>query len=240
MIILKVLGFSLLLIFIFVLVYLLLLPLGALIPVNLKYRPAQNGTEVYLSTNGMHIDFILPTQNHLFDWTKIINNQPFVKHLEEYPYLGLGWGDWNFYIELDAWENLSLKLAARALLNPNTPTLMHITGYDQLPYDTLKVAKVVLSNSQYLQLCDFIYTAFDLNKNKAIDLLPNLGYTEHDNFYKAKGSYHAFHTCNYWVNKGLKKIGVRTALWSPLDRGIFYQLGKVKSTTFSKSVTAQS
>lgn len=239
MIILKVLGFTLLLFIILVLVYLLLLPLGALIPVNLKYRPAQNGIEVFLSTNGMHVDFILPTQNHLFDWTAIIDKQPFAKKIGAYPYLGLGWGDWNFYIELDKWENLSPQLAAKALLNPNTPPLMHITGYEQLPYDSLKVAKVLLSHSQYLQLCDFIYTAFALDKNKAIDLLPNLGYTEHDNFYKAHGSYHAFHTCNYWVNKGLKKIGVRTAIWSPLDRGIFYQLGKIKSTPFSKSVPAQ-
>ncbi len=239
MIILKVVGLLFALVFLLVVVYLLLLPLGALIPVNSKYRPTRNGIEIYLSTNGMHVDFILPTKNHLFNWHQLIDSQPFAKKIQDYPFLGLGWGDWNFYVELDEWENLSPQIAANALLNPNTPTLMHITGYEELPYDKLRVAKVVLSNSQYLQLCDFIYTAFDLNQKQAIDLLPNLGYTEHDNFYKANGSYHAFHTCNYWVNKGLKKIGVRTALWSPLDRGIFYQLGKVKSASFNKSITAQ-
>lgn len=238
MIILKVLGILLVSVLLLVLVYLILLPLGSLIPVNLKYRPTKNGIPIYLSTNGMHTDFILPSQNHLFDWTKIIDNQPFAKKISEYPYLGLGWGDWNFYIELEAWESLPPKLAAKALLNPTTPTLMHVTGYEQLPHDTLRVEKIDLSNTQYLQLCDFIYTAFALNNQQKINLLPGLGYTEHDNFYKAHGSYHALHTCNYWVNKGLKKIGVRTALWSPLDRGIFHQLEKVKPSSFSNSVTA--
>jgi len=235
MLILQVLGFSLLLVISLVLVYLLLIPLGSLIPVNLKYQPAQNGVEVFVSTNGMHVDFILPTQNHLFDWSQLIDSQPFAKEIREYPFLGLGWGDWGFYVELDEWENLSPKLAAKTLLNPKTPTLMHIIGYEELPYDKLEVAKIVISYTQYLKLCEFIQTGFALDENQQIDHLPKLGYTEHDNFYKGHGSYHAFHTCNYWVNKGLKKIGVRTPLWSPLDKGIFYQLEKIKPASLSVS-----
>jgi len=235
MIILQVLGCSLLVVILIVLAYLILIPLGSLIPINLKYQPVKDGVEVYLSTNGMHVDFILPTQNHLFDWNQLIDSQPFAKKINAYPFLGLGWGDWGFYVELDEWENLSPKLAAKTLLNPKTPTLMHITGYDKLPYEKLEVAKIVISNTQYLKLCDFIQTGFALDENQEIDHLPGLGYTEHDNFYKGQGSYHAFHTCNYWVNKGLKKIGVRTPLWSPLDKGIFYQLEKVKPTSLSVS-----
>lgn len=229
MIILKGIGLLFLLAFTLILIYLLLLPLGAIIPVNLKYRPSKNGVDIYLSTNGMHIDFIVPTQNQLFNWSTIVNDQPFAQPIADYPYLGIGWGDWNFYIELDEWKNLSVKLATQALFNPNTQTLMHITGYDQLPTEQLRVAKVSLSNKQYQQLCQFILTGFALDQNQEMDLLPNLGYTAHDNFYKAHGRYHALHTCNYWVNKGLKRIGVRTALWSPLDRGVFYQLEKIKS-----------
>ena len=211
-----------------ILLYFLLLPLGSLIPVNLKYRPAEKGIDIYLTTNGMHTDFVVPTKNYLFDWTQIVDSRPFAKNIADFPHLGIGWGDWGFYIELDAWENLSAKLAAKTLLNPKTATIMHITGYEQLPFDTLRVEKVSLSSSQYLHLCSFIYNAFALKDNQEIDLLPDLGYTENDNFYKAHGTYHAIHTCNYWVNKGLKKIGVRTALWSPLDKGIFYQLEKIK------------
>lgn len=231
MIILNTLGSVLLVVLGLLLLFLICIPLGAMIPMNLSYRPVKNGVDIYLTTNGMHTDFVLPTQTHLFDWAKIIDSQPFEKEIKEYPFLGLGWGDWGFYIDLDLWENLTPKLAAKTLLNPKTPTLMHITGYLELPYEKLRVEKVSLSNEQYLKLCDFIFSGFALKADNSIDFLPDLGYTAHDNFYRGEGSYHALHTCNYWVNKGLKKIGVRTALWSPLDRGIFHQLDKIKTNS---------
>ena len=230
MVILNSLGIFILVIIGIIILLLLLIPLGTIIPVNRKYQPANNGVAIYLATNGMHTDFIVPTQHSLFDWTTLIDSQPYEKSLTAYPYLGIGWGDWGFYRELDAWENLTPKLAAKTLFNPRTKTLMHITGYDKLPTAERRVEKVSITNQQYLALCDFIQTGFEFNDQQEVQLLPNLGYTPNDNFYKGTGAYHYFHTCNYWVNKGLKKIGVRTSLWSPIDRGMFYQLGKVKPT----------
>jgi len=235
MVILSSLGILILAIIAIIFLSLLLIPIGTIIPINRKYRPVKNGIAIYLSSNGMHTDFIVPTQNNLFNWTTLIDSQPYEKDLKQYPYLGIGWGDWSFYIELDAWENLTPKLAAKALLNPTTKTLMHITAYDELPTKERRVEKVSITHQQYLSLCTFIQTGFDFNDQQAIQLLPNLGYAPNDNFYKATGSYHYFHTCNYWVNKGLKKIGVRTSLWSPIDRGMFYQLGKVPQNTVSYS-----
>jgi len=235
MVILSSLGIFILAIIAILLLFLLLIPIGTIIPINRKYRPVKNGIDIYLSSNGMHTDFIIPTQNNIFDWTTLIDSQPYEKNLTQYPYLGIGWGDWNFYIELDAWENLTPKLAARALLNPMTKTLMHITAYDKLPIPERRVEKISITNQQYLSLCTFIQTGFDFDNQQAIQLLPNLGYGTNDNFYEGTGAYHYFHTCNYWVNKGLKKIGVRTSLWSPIDRGMFYQLGKVPQNTVSYS-----
>ncbi len=60
--------------------YLILLPIGTLIPVNQNFRHAENGVDVFVSTNGMHVDFILPTRNPLFDWSTIIDSQPFGIH----------------------------------------------------------------------------------------------------------------------------------------------------------------
>lgn len=187
----------------------------------------------------MHIDFIVPTKNALFDWSSFIDSQPFAKDLSVYPLLGIGWGDWSFYIDLDEWENLSVGIAANALLNPFTRTLIHITGYDELP-SVKKNEKITISPNQYLHLCELMCQSFALNTEQQIDLLPNLGYTSNDNFYSAKGSYHALHTCNYWINKLLKKIGVRTSLWSPLDRGIFYQLDKMKKQAPTPPISLES
>lgn len=228
MVILNSLGILVLVIIGIILLFLLLIPIGAMIPINRSFQPVIGGVDIYLSTNGMHTDFIVPTQNSLFNWTTLIDSQPFEKKLNEYPHLGIGWGDWGFYIELDEWENLTPTLAAKTLLNPTTKTLMHITGYEQLPTKERRVEKISITPQQYLSLCTFIKTGFDYTDQQDIQLLPNHGYSANDNFYKGTGSYHAFHTCNYWVNKGLKKIGVRTALWSPIDRGMFYQLAKIR------------
>ncbi len=230
MVILNSLGILVLAMIGIVLLFLLLIPIGAMIPINRNYQPAIGGIDIYLSTNGMHTDFIVPTQNNLFNWTTLIDSQPFEKHLKDYPHLGIGWGDWGFYIELDEWDNLTPKLAAKTLLNPTTKTLMHITGYEELPTKERRVEKISITAQQYLTLCAFIKTGFKYNDQQAIQLLPNHGYAANDNFYQGTGSYHAFHTCNYWVNKGLKKVGVRTSLWSPIDRGMFYQLAKIKSS----------
>lgn len=227
MILLYTIGSLFLLLLIIFVSYLILLPIGSLIPVNRKFKSASNGIDIFVSTNGMHIDFIVPTQHSLFDWTKIIDGTPYAKPLDQYSYLGIGWGDPGFYLELEAWDKLSLKIAAKAMLIP-TPTIMHVTGYETIPSDTLRVEKITISPSSFVHLNSFIYNSFALEKNHDIDLIPGVGYTPNDNFYQAKGVYHAFHTCNYWVNKGLKKIGVRTALWSPFDKGILYQLEKVK------------
>lgn len=229
MILLSTIGGLLLLIILLVVTYLLLLPIGTIIPINRKFKPVRNGVDIFVSTNGMHVDYIVPTRNQLFDWSKIIDSSPYAKSLTEYPYLGIGWGDPGFYLELETWDKLSFKIAAKALLYP-TPTIMHVIGYDSLPGETLRVEKISISPSSYVHLSSFIYNAFRLDPDQKLDLIRGVGYTADDNFYQAKGVYHAFHTCNYWVNKGLKRIGVRTPLWSPLEKGIFYQLDKIKAT----------
>lgn len=209
------------------LLYLLFFVLGYFIPVNHHYQQADEGIDVFFSSNGMHIDILLPTQTNLLNWSDYINSTGFDKTLDQYPYLSLGWGDFGFYLELESWDKLSAKIAFNALFKPKTPTLMHVSGYQSIPYNDFKIAQLTLSKQEYMALCSYIFSYFKTDASGQLKLLANKGYTENDNFYEAKGSYNALHTCNYWVNKALKKTGIRTALWSPLERGVFYHLEKI-------------
>ncbi|MEM9919658.1 MAG: TIGR02117 family protein [Bacteroidota bacterium] len=209
--------------------YFLFMLIGYFVPVNRKYEIVAGGVDIYLHSNGMHTDFILPTEHPLFDWKKIIPEKPFDQSLSDTPYIGVGWGDKAFYLDLETWDQLTFKMAAVSLLVPTTPTLMHITAYEQLPYEAKKLTKISISKAQYVKLCSYVLDSFDFDEKQNVQLIPDVGYAENDNFYHAHGSYHALYTCNYWVNHGLKKIGVRTSLWTPTDRGIFYQIGKVSS-----------
>lgn len=208
-----------------VVLYFLSIGVGSIIPVNKKYRPAKDGVPIFLSTNGIHIDFILPMVSEEYDWTSLLQSEPYAKPLKDYQYIAIGCGDRHFYLELDTWAELTVKIAAKAMLIP-TPMIMHVIGRDVLPQDQ-KVRKIEITRDQYAELCQFIEQSFLLDKDEGVQLIPDKGYTPDDNFYQAQGVYHALYTCNYWVNKGLKKIGVRTPLWSPVDRGVFYQIEKV-------------
>ncbi len=229
-----ILGYSFLTILAIVLLFVAALYLGALVPVNRKFQLLENGIDIFVSTNGMHLDFIVPAQNKLMDWTQIVDSRPFKKPLQEYTYLGIGWGAPEFYLELETWDNVPFDVGFRALAIPS-PTIMHLIGYDELPYQDLKVRKITISPSQYLHLCSYIYNSFKLDEENRIQLIPGAGYTENDNFYHAEGNYHLFHTCNYWINKGLKKIGVYAPVWSPLEKRVLYQLDKLDAQTITTS-----
>ena len=61
---------------------------------------------------------------------------------------------------------------------------------------------------------------FILNEKGEKILLKNKGYTSRDDFYKAKGSFSFYKTCNSWVNTGFKKSGLKACLWTPFDFGL--------------------
>lgn len=211
-----------------VIAYFLFAFFGTLIPHNRKFRPPSNGVTLYLSTNGMHTDFVLPTKNELFDWAQIIDNQNFKLNFTSSTYFGIGWGDRAIYLDIAEWSELTFNMGLKTLFLP-TDSILHVTAYESVPsVDNLVVKKTIISNQQYLQLCQFIVAYFKLDNNQQVQLIKNAGYTENDNFYQANGKYHALYTCNTWINRGLKNIGVRTPLWTPLDKGIFYQFERIK------------
>ena len=121
MLLLKIFLFALLLIIGILLSYALLTLIGIIVPSNKKFKPAENGITIYISTNGLHTDFILPCVNDFFDWTKWVSNQDYSSELSKDHYLSFGWGDRAIYLDLDSWDNLTIALTLKTLLWP-TPT----------------------------------------------------------------------------------------------------------------------
>ena len=67
-----------------------------------------------------------------------------------------------------------------------------------------------------------ISSSFKTDSINNFELIPHAYYGNHDSFYEAKGNYSLFFTCNTWANNALKSAGLRTCLWTPFDKGIFY------------------
>lgn len=168
-----------------------------------------NSKTIYLATNGVHLDVVIPKNNI---------NPELIKELITYnneDYLAFGWGDENFFINTPTWGDLTFSNAFKAMFLKSS-TLMHITRYKQ---KTATWVKVNISEDQLNKLNAFILNSFKLESNSKI-LIPNVSYADNDNFYKAKGSYSCLKTCNSWTNIAFKSSGLKAAYWTPFDFGL--------------------
>ncbi|WP_132530842.1 TIGR02117 family protein [Pedobacter psychrotolerans] len=174
---------------------------------------------IYILSNGIHTDIVMPAANKDFIWTDKI---PYSNTLEAdgtYHYLAVGWGDRKFYLETPAFSDLKLTTALKAITGLSTSAI-HATYYQYLREDE-NCKKVMISHDQYQQLIQYITNSFQVDSSgHFIKVNTNIHYDKGDAFYEAKGSYSIFKTCNTWTNAALKSCGQRSCLWTIFDTGI--------------------
>jgi len=183
-------------------------------PTSPKEHQCDNEHTVYVGDNGLHLDFILPQSQLPDKWLKTI---PIMR---DAPFVSLGWGDQEFYINTPEWSDLTVGVAIRATLL-NSPAAIHLTQHQQINPNWISVS---LCPQQYQALITYIDHTFIQDPGPQI--IENSGYSNYDIFYRAQGSYHLLNTCNNWVNKGLKKADVQTSIWSPFIYGVNYHLSR--------------
>ena len=190
-------------------IYLLISFLLTSITVNDKDVISNIKKNIYLNTNGVHLDIIIPV-SEIED--KLINGLK----MKDEKYLSFGWGDENFYLNTPTWNDLTFKNAFSALfLNSNT--LIHLTKYTRKNSEWIVVP---LNEKQLSKLNQYILNSFQLNEEGNKIILENKGYSINDDFYKANGSYSCIKTCNSWANSALKMSDLKSCYWTPFDFGI--------------------
>ena len=201
---------------------------SAVIPVSAEEVSATDRTyEVYLLKSGPHTDFFVRAKTNVHDWTM---DFPYANNADpdtSLPWLAIGWGDKGFYLNTPTWADLTVSTAVSAATGMGTAG-MHATYYYTVPEDR-PLVRLELTENQYRRLCSYITGSLIADENgKRILLLPmKQGVNfEHDRYYDAHGTYSMIHTCNTWVNNGLKASGQRACLWTGFAEGIFYQYGQ--------------
>ena len=185
-----------------------------------KEPETSNDVSIYILTNGVHTDLVLPIRNELKDWSKDILFENTVSKDSMAQWIALGWGDKGFYLYTPTWNDLTFGTAFRAAFGFST-SAMHTTFYSKMSESTM-CKKIEISNEQYQRLITYIQNSFQLGKNGSfIHIQTNANYGKNDAFYEAIGSYTLFQTCNTWANNGLKSCGQKACLWTPFDTGIF-------------------
>ena len=171
---------------------------------------------IFISTNGVHLDIIIPRKFLAKKWQQDLEIPELAK------YMSFGWGDKAFYTTTPTWSDLKLRTAIRAIFLNTKPALRATAFYRR--YDSWN--KLNLDEVQLELLLNYIEQSFERNQENSLVEIEVPGYTAYDKFYEATGNFNGIQTCNNWVNKGLKEAKVKTSVWSPFDYGVLYHIGK--------------
>lgn len=198
--------------------YFLIIPIayliGSLILTEITVEKIDNSTisdkEIFLNTNGVHLDVILSKSD--ID-EKLLKG---LKISESENYLSFGWGDEDFYINTPTWNDLTFSIAFQAMFM-KSPTLMHLTRYKKKQNEWVVVE---INEKELKKMNEYILRTFKKDEKGNKILLVNKGYSINDDFYKAEGSYSCFKTCNSWINSGFKESGLKSCYWTPFDFGL--------------------
>jgi len=203
---LKIIGYILLIPVTYVVVSLIL----TYIPVSEQTAGAPKKQLIYLTTNGVHSDIILPKNLMI---PALLKDQTY--HPKE-QFFAYGWGEENFYINTPTWGDLTFSTAFRAAFL-KSKTLVHVTRYRSKRNQWIAVP---VTDTQLEKLNAYILAAFYEDENGK-QVIEGATYTpDRDNFYRAKGNYMFYNTCNTWANTALKESQMKASLWTPFDFGV--------------------
>ena len=175
--------------------------------------------------------------NHLWHTGFVVHASEIQKEIPELkqrfgnaPYIEFGWGDKEFYQANEITPDITLK----AIFLP-TESVLHavaVSSEADKYFKHSEVHKFCLEDLELKSLVDFISNSFSRDESGSI-LKLNHGIYGDSQFYKAKGNFHIFNTCNKWTAKGLESTGMKISTTFKLTAGsimTFLSNGKSKSS----------
>jgi uncharacterized protein (TIGR02117 family) len=200
----------------------------ALTPANADRVAPREGVRIYVVSNGVHTDLLLPRVAAGVNWRDEFPASDFRDVAEDAAYLGFGWGDRAFYMATPAWSDVNVGLVWRALVGAG-PAVLKVGNYLE-PEPGDRVATELLSEQEYHRLAGYVSRSLVRGADGRPVIYPDSGYGDHDAFYAATGRYSALRTCNDWLATGLLEAGVPTPRWTPFALPILWWLNKPTAT----------
>ena len=185
-----------------------------------KEQVTSEDVTIYILSNGVHTDLVVPLKTTEVDWSKYIKAENTLAKDSLAKWVAFGWGDKGFYLETPTWADLKFRTAFKAAFALSTSAI-HATFYRELK-EGENCKSIKISHAQYFRLVEYIEQSLLYDeKGFTIPIKTNANYGDYDAFYEANGKYNLFYTCNTWANNGLKACGQKACLWTPFDKGIF-------------------
>ena len=171
---------------------------------------ASSKNEVYVVNHGWHTGFVVPA-------SEIQQEIPELKErFGNAPYIEFGWGDSEFYQA----EEITAGVTLKAIFIPSNSVVhaVAVTRKADKYFEHSEVKKFCLRDSELKSLVYFISNTFYRDESGKI-LKLNHGIYGDSQFYKAKGDFHIFNTCNKWTAKGLESAGMKISTTFKLTAG---------------------
>jgi uncharacterized protein (TIGR02117 family) len=194
-----------------------------LVPANVSFRQAaEGGVVIYVRSNGVHTDLVMPKVNAEADWRPFANPA----HVRDprwgrADHVAMGYGGRDFYLNTPTWGELRLTVALRSMFGGDS-TLVHVEHVDR-PQPTDWQRPIRLSSDQYRRLAAYVRSSFRLDGDGAPVHVPG-GYTDADTFYEGNGGFSMLYNCNAWTGAALRFAGVRMGLWTPFEQSVMWRL----------------
>jgi uncharacterized protein (TIGR02117 family) len=193
--------------------------------------------DAYITSNGVHTDFIFPTRTSQVDWTTIFQTKDFPQTDIDTDFIAIGWGDREFYLNTPHWKDLTFNRAISAVAGQDRSAI-HVEYLSHRDLQSMMrnhVYQLPLNQHQYARLQNYILNATVLktstmNKNTAQNI-PNYHYDQNDAFFDARGQYSLLQTCNSWIGDGLYQAGIKVSRWTPFDITVYWYLKPTRIAT---------
>jgi len=187
--------------------------IGAAIPRNSNWVEPEDGITILVGSNGVHTEIIMPVATDVVDWRRHFPLTDIGDPARDYTHVGVSWGERSFFLETPSWSELNPLTALGALTGGDG--LIHAAYYVRpAPADDFRELRI--RPEEYRILVQLITSDLTLIGNRTT----YGGYSAHDVFYDARGTYHLGNTCNQWTSDRLAAAGIETGLWTPLPGGV--------------------
>lgn len=171
---------------------------------------------IYVDSHGWHTGIIVAVEDLNHHLSEIKQDFLGAKHLE------IGWGDRGYYQA----DEITSGLTMSAMLWP-TDSILHVVGFHGSPKEVFHNSEVIelqVSTEGLDRMLEFIDNTFERNTEGYI-ISKKAGLYGWSQFYEAKGNFHLFSTCNYWVADAVRKTGFPiSTFYAMTATNVLYQL----------------
>ena len=206
--------------------YLLAALVGSLVPVNRGWTEAQQGTTIYLVSNGIHADLVLPAEAQGLDWRPLLPLSDFAAPDASARWIAFGAGERRVYLDTPRWRDIKPRTIWAALSGGER--VMHVEWVTHPGYEARAIR---LRPEEYRRLWAAIRADFRLDAQGKPQRIDHPGYSIRTPSTSASARPARSRPATAGSASGYGSLACETSAWSPFAQGLLWRYRAVDQST---------